>query len=76
MEPKEIAVILFADLVSGKDDHILGIISFNERNILVDRVGGSLVPVRAGGLLIRRQHMDTSIKTVQIPGLPIADVFI
>jgi hypothetical protein len=76
VETKEITVILFADLVTGKNNHILGIIALNKRNILVNCIRSSLVPVRAGCLLIRREHMNTTIETVKVPRLSIADVLV
>ena len=53
-----------------------GIITINEGNVLIDGVGGALVPVRSARLLIRRQNMDAAVQAVQIPGLAIADVLV
>ena len=76
VEAQEIGVILLANLVTGQDDDILGIIPVNEGNILIDRIGRAFVPVRAGGLLIGRQHMDTAMQAVQVPGLAVADILV
>ena len=76
METQEVGVILLADLVAGQDDDVLGIITINEGNVLIDSVGCALVPVRARSLLIRRQNMDAAMQTVQVPGLAIADVLV
>ncbi len=38
VELKEITVILFADLVSGKNNHILRIIALNKSNILINGI--------------------------------------
>ena len=35
MEAQKIAVILLTDLVSGKNNHVLGIVPLNKGNILV-----------------------------------------
>ena len=77
MEAEKIAVILLTDLIARKDDHILGIIAFNKGYILINCIGCKfLVPVRAGGFLIGRKHMNSAVKAVQIPGLSISDIFI
>ena len=76
VEAQEVGVILLADLVTGQDDHILGIIPVDEGNILIDRVGRALVPVGAGGLLVGRQHMDAAMQAVQVPRLAVADVLV
>ena len=76
MEFKEITVVLFADLVTGKDDHILWIITIDERDVLIDCISGTFVPVRTGCLLIRRQNMYATVETVKIPRLSVSNVLI
>ena len=76
MELKEFIVILLADLVTGKNDDILGIISSEEAQILINGIGSSLVPVGILSLLIGRKDMNTSVKSVQIPGLSVSDILI
>ena len=76
MKPQEITVVLLTDLVSGKNDDILRIISLNERNVLIDRICRSLVPVGSARLLIRRKYMNAAIETVQIPGLSVSDILV
>ena len=76
MEAEKIAVILLTDLIARKDDHILGIIAFNKGYILINCIGCTLVPVRSGGFLIGRKHMNSAVKAIQIPGLSISDIFI
>ena len=76
MELQEIAVVLLADLISGKDDDILGIVSLDKGNVLIDCVGRDLVPVGAAGFLVRRQHMYAAVETVKVPGLAVSDVLI
>jgi len=58
------------------DDHILRVVALDERDVLIDRISSTLIPVRAGSLLIRRQYMHASVQTVQIPWLTVADVLI
>ena len=76
MEAQEVRVILFADLVAGQDDDILGVIAVNEGQVLIDGVGRALVPVRAGSLLVRRQNVNTAVQAVKVPGLAVADVLV
>src|SRR5699024_10649703 len=76
VELKEVIVVLLTDLVAGEDDDILRIISFNKVNVLIDRVGRTLIPVRSGHLLIRGKDMHTAVETVQIPRLSVSDVLI
>ena len=45
MEAEEIAVVLFADLVSGKDDDVLRIVALDEWNVLVDGICSSFIDV-------------------------------
>ena len=76
MEAQEVRVILLADLVTGQDDDILGVIAVNEGQVLIDGVGRALVPVRAGGLLVRRQNVNTAVQAVKVPRLAVADVLV
>ena len=76
MEAQEVRVILLADLVAGQDDDILGVIAVNEGQVLIDGVGRALVPVRAGGLLVRRQNVNTAVQAVKVPRLAVADVLV
>ena len=46
------------------------------RNVLIDRVCGSLIPVGAGRFLVRRQYMDSPVETVKIPRLTVSDILI
>ena len=62
--------------MSGENDHILRVVALDKRYVLIDGVGSTLVPVRAGGLLIGRQYMDSAVETVQIPWLSVADVLV
>ena len=60
MEAQKVAVVLFANLVAGQDDNVFGIIAFDKRDVLIDCVRRSLIPVGSGRLLIRRQDMHAS----------------
>ena len=76
VEAQEVRVILLADLIAGQDDDILGIIAVDEGQVLINGVGGALVPVRAAGLLVGRQDMYAAVQTVQVPRLAVADILI
>ena len=76
MESQEVAVILLADLIAGKDDHILRVVAFDERYVLINCIGRALVPVGTSRLLVRRQDMDAAVEAIQIPGLSVPDILI
>ena len=50
-------VVHFVDVVAGEDQHFLGTFFFDGVNILVDGVGGALVPIFVDPLL-GRHHVD------------------
>ena len=76
VEPEEVAVILLAYLVAGKDDDVLRVIPLNEWDVLVNRIGRTLVPVRARGFLVGRKHVNPAVQAVQVPGLAVADILV
>ena len=76
MEAQEVGVVLLADLVTGQDDDVLGIIAVDEADVLVDGVCSALVPVGAVCLLVRGQGVHTAVQTVQIPRLTVTDVLV
>ena len=76
VEPEEVAVILLAYLVAGKDDDVLRVIPLNEWDVLLNRIGRTLRPVRAGGFLVGRKHMYPAVQAVQVPRLAVADILI
>ena len=75
MQVQHIGIVHFIDMVAGQDDHILRIIQIQEANILIDRVGGALVPGALVALAhIGGQDVDAAVGPVQIPGLAGADI--
>ena len=76
MESQKIAVILFANLVTRKDNHVLRVIPLYKINVLVNCIGCSLVPVRTCCLLVRREHMNPAVEPVQIPRLSVSYVLV
>ena len=70
-------VVHLIDMVTGEDDHIVGVVPVDKVDILVNGVGRALVPAALLVVaLIRRQNLGTGMGLVQIPGLAVADVFI
>ena len=61
-------------MVSRQDQHVVGLVLFNEMEVLVNGVCGALIPVGAVALLIGRQNVDSAVETVQIPGKTVSDV--
>ena len=76
VEAQEVGVVLLADLVTGQDDDVLGIIAVDEADVLIDGVCSALVPVGAVCLLVRGQGVHTAVQTVQIPRLTVTDVLV
>ena len=71
VEAQEVGVVLLADLVTGQDDDVFGIIVVDEADVLVDGVCGALVPVGAVGLLVGGQGVDAAVQTVRSQGWPL-----
>ena len=69
-------IIHFINMITRKDHHIVRVIPFNKGNILINRVCRTLVPIGLAPALIRRQHMNTGVHAVKIPGLAAAYVII
>ena len=67
-------IIHLIDVVTGEDHHILRLILVDEADVLIDGVGGALVPGAALAAHIGRQDVNTAAAAVQIPGLAGADV--
>ena len=57
MEAQHLRVVHLVDVIAGQHDHVLGVFLHDRIQILVDGVGGALVPVLADALL-RRQNLD------------------
>lgn len=76
MELQHLGVVHLIDVIARKNDNILGSIAVDEIDILVDSVGSTGVPVGICNLLVRRQHIDTSVDAVQVPRLSVAQVFV
>ena len=67
-------VVHFIDMVAGEDGHIVRVIQVYEADILIDGIGGALVPPGPGIALIGGQDMYAAVHAVQLPGLAAADV--
>ena len=70
-----VGVVHLIDVVAGEDDHIVRVVQVQEADVLIDGVGGALVP----GALISLPHVGgqdvhAAVGPVQIPGLAGADV--
>ena len=63
-------------MVAGKDQSVFGIIAFDERQILIDRICRSAIPVLAALRLVRRKNGNAAARAVQIPRFAVADVLI
>ena len=63
-------------MVSGKNQNIVRIIPLNKRQVLIDGVGRSSIPVGTGTLLIGWKHKNAALLTIQIPRLAAADILV
>ena len=45
VEFQHLGVVHFIDMVARQDQHVLGVVAFNEVDVLVNGVGSALVPV-------------------------------
>ena len=72
-----LGVVHLIDVVAGEDDHILRVEPVDEVDVLIDGVGGALVPALLLVVaLIGGQHLGAAMGLVQVPGLAVADVFV
>ena len=70
-----VGVVHLVDMVAGQDDHIFRVIQVQKADVLIDGVGGALVP----GALVPLTHvggedMYAAVGPVQVPGLAVAQV--
>ena len=77
VECHHLGVVHLIDMVAGQNHHILRVEAVDEVNVLIDGVGGALVPALLLVMpLVGGQHLSTGVGLVQVPGLAVADVFI
>ena len=70
------AVVHLVDMVAGQDDHVFGPVGLDDVDVLVDRVGGALVPLGLGDALARRQDVEAlvALRAEEVPAaLQVAD---
>ena len=61
-------------MVTGEDQHVFGVIAVDKVDVLVDGVGGTLVPFAALIGLVRGEDEDAAVHPVKVPGLAVADI--
>ena len=76
MELEHLVVIHFVDVVPAQHGHILGIIAVHKGDVLIDGVGGALVPGLGFRLGVGREDVRAAPVAVQVPGLAVADVVV
>ena len=54
-------VVHLVDVVAGQDDHVFGPVALDDVDVLVDRVGGALVPLRLRNALAGRQDVEALV---------------
>ena len=63
-------------MVAREHEHIFGVISLDEVDILIDGVRRALIPLGALYLLIGGEDVDSAVCAVEIPRLAVADVVV
>ncbi len=72
---QHLSVVHLINVVTGQNQHIVGIVLVDEVDILIDGIGRTLEPGAHVALLhIGGQNMQTTVGTVQIPGLSVAQI--
>ena len=71
---EHLRVVHLVDVVAGEDEDIFGVIAVDEIDILIDGVGGALVPLALLVGRIRGEDVDAAVHPVEVPGLAVADV--
>ena len=72
-----VGVVHLIDVVAGENHHIVGVEAIHKIDVLVNGVGGTLVP--AGFLvvtLVGGQNLRAGMGLVQVPGLTVSDILI
>ena len=59
---QHLAVIHLVDMVSGQDQDVFRLVGAEDVQVLIDRVGGALVPVLADGALLGGQQFDELVE--------------
>ena len=57
VEPHHLQVVHLVDVVTGQHDHVARLLAHDRIEVLIDGVGGALIPLLADALL-RRQDLD------------------
>ena len=77
MEVHHLGVVHLVDVVAGENHDVLGVKAVDEVDVLVDGVGGALVPALLLVVaLVGGQDLGAAVGLVQAPGLTVADIFI
>ena len=61
-------------MVAGEDDDILGVVAVEKVNVVVNGIGGALVPFAAGLRGVRREDMHAAPTGVEIPRCARAEI--
>ena len=68
-------IVHFVDVVTGENQHVVGVVAFNEPHVLINGVGRAGEPgAFFSRALIGRKNVDAAVGNVQVPGLADADI--
>src|SRR5699024_8778390 len=76
MEAEHLSIIHLIDVVAVEVQNLVGVITVDKADILVNGVGRALIPGGALGAGIRRQNADAAVGVIEVAGLTVADVLI
>ena len=74
MAAEHFGVIHFIDVVAGENHYILRLVLVDEAHVLIDGIGGALVPRTALAAHVGRQDVNAAVAAVKVPRLAGADV--
>ena len=63
-------------MVARKNYNVLGVIFFDKRNILINSVCRTLVPLCAADSLVRRKNVNAAVDSVKVPRLSVSEIVV
>ena len=70
-------IVHLVDMVTGQDHHIVRIKALDKIDVLIDGIGGALVPAALFVMaFVRRQHLCAAVGFIQTPRLAVTNVLV
>ena len=75
MLAQHVGIVHLVDVVTGENQHVVGVVAFNEPHVLINGVGRAGEPgAFFSRTLIGRKNVDAAVRDVEVPGLAGADI--